>query len=607
MTLETGRCGAATKNGFERVQRALAVLLVVLAGFLAYGPVLDSDFLNLDDQEFIVENPLIPGGLTLRSVKWALTADVSADSEYVDYWQPATLISRLIDGSLFGLNPAGHHLTSLLIHLVNAVLLLLLLAAATGRLWRSAVVALVFATHPLHVSSVAWATERKDVLSVLFSLISLAIFARFAAVYREHLDRRSGERTGGRVILWYLLLAAGYALCLMSKPMTLPLPLVMLLVAVWPIPRERRPGLLRLALALVPLLVLSAGALFLYSQGGVAHSEIERIGIQSPFSAAALIVTSFAAYPARLLSPANLQHIYAVHPGSAPTWQVAGSLLLLAAATLVSAAGARRRPYLAVGWLWYLVSLLPVAALLQSEAAADRFSYFPVIGVTVMIVWGIGDFAVGRWVAIRAFAVTVAVVALVLTTRAECRYWQNSLKLFSHLVELDPRHNLARRQLAIALATAGEPAKALAQFQVVLAARPDFSLNYYNIGVVLEQLGRVDEALDYYATAARLAPRDTTALYNMGMIHINRGKLDDGLACFLEAISRNPRSAGALQKVGSIKELQGQFDSASEYYQRALEIEPGNPLFLKDLAAAMGDLQNLRSRREDGSNPKRKP
>ncbi|MHB8834590.1 MAG: tetratricopeptide repeat protein, partial [Candidatus Methylomirabilia bacterium] len=441
--------------------------------------------------------------------------------------------------------------------------------------WRSAVVALVFATHPLHVSSVAWVTERKDVLGAFFSLVSLAIFARFAAAYREHLERRSDGPTGGRVIRWYLLLVAGYALCLMSKPMTLPLPLLMLLVAVWPIPRARRPGLLRLALALIPLLLLSAGAIFLYSHVGIARSELEQFGLRSPLAAAGSIVTSLAAYPARLLYPVNLQHIYALHPGSAPAWQVAGSLLLLGTVTTVSAVWARRRPFLAVGWLWYLVSLLPVVPLFLSNAAADRFSYLPVIGLTVMIVWGVAEFTGGRRPAIRAFAAAVAVAALVLTTRAECRHWRNSLTLFSRLVEIDPGHNLARRQLGIALATAGEPAKALEQFRVVLAARPDFSLNHYNIGVALEQLGRTDEALDAYAEAARLAPRDTTALYNMGLIHLNRGELDEALTCFLEATSRNPRSAGSLHKIGYIKELQGQLDSASEYHRRALEIDSG--------------------------------
>jgi tetratricopeptide (TPR) repeat protein len=441
---------------------------------------------------------------------------------------------------------------------------------------------------------VAWVTERKDVLSVFFSLVSLAVFARFAAAYREHLERPTGERTGVRAVRWYLLLAAGYGLCLMSKPMTLPLPLLMLLVAAWPIPRERRPGLLRLAIALAPLLVLSAGAIFLYSNVDIAHAELEQVGLQSPFSVAEVIVTSLAAYPARLLFPANLQHIYAVHPGSAPAWQVAGSLLLLAAATTVSAACARRRPFLVVGWLWYLVSLLPVVVLFLSNAAADRFSYFPVIGITVMVVWSVGELADRRWPASWAIATTAAVIALALTTRAECRHWQNSLTLFSHLLELDPRNDLARRQLGIAQGAAGEPAKALESLRAVLASRPDVSLNHYNMGVVLEQLGRADEALGYYAEAARLAPNGIRALYNSGLIHLDRGNFDDGLASFLEAIRRSPRSAGSLHKVGSIKALQGQFGSAAEFYRRALEIDPGNPLFMDDLRLALAALENPR-------------
>ncbi|MHB8834588.1 MAG: tetratricopeptide repeat protein [Candidatus Methylomirabilia bacterium] len=558
-----------------RVQRVLAVLLVVLGGALAYGPALDSDFLNLDDQEFIVENPWIPGGLTLDSVKWALTADVFEDSEYVDYWQPATLISRLIDGALFGLNPAGHHLTSLLIHLVNAVLLLLLLAAATGRLWRSAVVALVFATHPLHVSSVAWVTERKDVLSAFFSLISLAIFARFAAAYREHLERRSDGPTGGRVIRWYLLLAAGYALCLMSKPMTLPLPLLMLLVAVWPIPRDRRPGLDRLALCLAPLLLLSASAIFLYTRVRIVSSELDRIGFQSLFSLAERLVMSLAVYPLRLLYPLRLQHIYAGHPDEVTLWKAAGSLLLLGAVTFVAKAGARRRPYLGVGWLWYIISIFPAATAFQTSAAADRFSYFPVIGLTVMIVWSIGEYAGRRWLAIRAAAATAAVIALALATRAECRYWKDSTTLFSHLLELDPNHDLAYCNLCSALFEAGEPAKALNSCQAALALRPDLPSHHYNVGTVLQRLDRLDEALRSYAEAIRLDPLNGLSHHGLGMILWSQGKIAEAEAEFREAIRLSPCSAPAHNSLGMVLWGEGRVDEAEAKFREAIRLNPG--------------------------------
>lgn len=650
-----------------RAQRALAILLVVLAGALAYAPALENDFLSLDDRDYIVDNPLIRDGLSFDSARWALTADALENTEGVDYWQPATLVSRLIDGSLYGLNPKGHHLTSVLIHLVNAVLLLLLLAAATGRIWRSAVVALVFATHPLHVSSVAWVAERKDVLSGLFSLASLAIFAQFAEAYRSHLERRGDGHTGGRALRWYLLLAAGYALCLMSKPMTLPLPLVMLLMAVWPIPRAHRPGLPRLALSLTPLLLLSGGAIFLYSSVNIASAELNQLLFKSPLAVAQSIVTALASYPARLFYPVNLQHLYAIHPGETPTWQIAGSLLLLCATTAAAAAGARRLPFLAVGWLWYLVSLLPVVPLFQSNAAADRFTYFPMIGVTVMIVWCVGEFAGGRWLAPRALVATAAVIALILTTRTECRFWKDSATLFSHQIELDPRHYFALRDLGIVLADAGEHDKALAKYQAAIDIQPNYPSVYNNMGVSLQALGRREEALVYFAEALRLdpsvvAPADdkdkprlysdigvalqrqgrgeealpyyaealkldpslSTALYNMGAIHLRQGNFDAAISCFLGTLKINPNDPASFYSLGYVSDKQGRLNDAADYYRRALEIDPVNARFMNDLglvylrlgytdrAAAMfqgalaikpGDPEALESLRALGSRP----
>lgn len=562
------------------------MLLVILAGALAYAPLLDNGFLNLDDAEFITENPRIPRGLTVDSIRWAFTADVFEDSEHVDYWQPVTLVSRLIDGSLFGLNPRGHHLTNLLIHLANAALLLVLLASATGRLWRSAAVALIFATHPIHVSSVAWVAERKDVLSAFFSLLALAAFAQFAAAYKEHLETGTAGRTGGRVIRWYLLLAGGYALCLMSKPMALPLPVAMLLAAIWPIPRDRRPGLGRLALALAPLLLLSAAAVFLYTRVGHAGAELDLIGFQSPFALAGSVVSALAAYPTQLLFPVNLLHIYSVHPGEPSVRQLVGSLLLLGGFTAVATASARRRPYLMAGWLWYLISLLPVMALFQSNGAAGRFSYVPLLGVTVMLIWGLSELADERARITRAIATTVVTIALVFLTRAECRHWRNSVTLFSHLLELDPKHHIAHRNLGIALAEAGDYGKALEHFRAALAERPAYPSAYHNIGVAMQRLGRLDEAVRSYAEAVQLQPSYVWSLRNLAGIYLGRGEHEAALAAHLAILKTKPRDTGSLGAAGRIYGMQGRFELATDFLGRALEIDPNNPRLMNDLGVA---------------------
>jgi tetratricopeptide (TPR) repeat protein len=569
-----------------RAQRLLALLMVALAGALAYAPALDAGFLNLDDPIFVVNNSWIRGGLTIDSLRWALTADVFEDTDDVDYWQPTTLVSRLIDGSLYGLNPRGHHFTSILIHVVNATLLLLLLAAATGRLWRGAAVALIFATHPLHISSVAWVAERKDVLAAFFSLVSLAVFARFAAAYRASLESRGDRRAAGRAIGWYLLLAVGYALCLMSKPMTLPLPLVMLLVAVWPLRHEQRPGLLRMAVSLVPLLPLAACAIFLYTRVSIAGSELEQIGSRSALSIAGSIVTSLAAYPARLFWPVRLQHIYAVYSSSTPAWQVGASLFFLAAAT-AGAARAPRRPYLAVGWLWYLVSLLPVVPLFHSNGAADRFSYFPMIGITVALVWCVSDLAGRRWLAARSIGLAAAVIALTLITRGECRFWKDSATLFTRLLELNPRHYIAHRNLGVAQAEAGQNDKALASFRAGIAINPNYASLYYNLGVLLQTLGRYDEALENYFEAAQRDPTPFESLYNMGEIYMRQGSTEAALESFIGALKLKPRDAPSLYSVGFIHAQRGELAAAADYYRRALEADPGRTLYLNCLGTVL--------------------
>jgi tetratricopeptide (TPR) repeat protein len=455
----------------------------------------------------------------------------------------------------------------------------------TGALWRSAAAALVFATHPLHVSSVAWVAERKDLLAGLFSLLSLAAFARFAASWQAWLGCRGDRRAGARALGWYLLLLSGYALCLMSKPMTLPLPLVMLLVAVWPIRRERRPDLRRLAAALAPLTLLAAGAVFLYGRVNIIGKELGGIGSQSALSVAESIVTALAAYPARLLWPFGMQHIYAVYTATTPAWQVVASLLALVAVT--AAAVLMRRPWLAVGWLWYLVSLLPVVPLFHSNGAADRFSYFPVIGLNVALVWLAVDLAGGRWRKVRVAAAAAVVIALTLITRSECRFWKDSATLFSHLIELNPRHYIAYRNLAVAQAEAGESEKALASFQRGIEVNPNYSSLHHNLGVLLETLGRQEEALPKYFKAVELDYHAFGSFFNIGVISMRLGNAEAALASFREALRINPRDAPTLYSIGFIHAQRKEFELAAGYYRRALDADPGSTLLMNCLGTAL--------------------
>ena len=486
--------------------RALTLALLAAATWMTFAGVLRNGSILLDDPLYVFENPHVNRGLTLESARWFLIQPLNGN------WHPLTSYSHLLDVQLFGLNPSGHHATSLVLHVVNAMLLLLVLIRLTGAWWRSALVAGFFALHPLRVESVAWISERKDVVSGLFFLLTIEAYRRWV------------ERPGrGR----YALVAALLALGLMSKPMLVTLPCVLVLLDVWPLGRLARNGQSPGAAAR-PAAGLPAGAQDTRVRRAPARPLSGLIAEKWPLfamSAAVALVTflvqhragavastlgtpmaqracnaliSYWRYVAKTFWPVSLAPFY---PGSHMA-DLTGALLAavgLAAVTTMALRQARRRPYLAVGWLWYLGVLVPVIGLIQvgMQAYADRYTYLPTIGLLVAVVWGMGDL-VARTPVARTTAVAVATVALaglaVATTR-QVALWKDTRTLFTHTLAVTRDNAAAHQNLGNALMLAGDPRSAIPHFQETLRLEPEFPNTRTDLGSALGMLGRNDEAV----------------------------------------------------------------------------------------------------------------
>jgi hypothetical protein len=461
---------------------------LVLLTLAAYLPALRNGFVNLDDGFYVTANPQVRQGITAASVAWALTANVANN------WHPLTLLSHLLDVQLFGLDPAGHHATSLLLHLANVLLLFAVLRGMTrgmtGAPWRSAMVAALFAVHPAHVESVAWVAERKDVLSALFWILAMGAYGRYA--------RRPSP---GR----YLLVALMMILGLTAKPMVVTLPFALLLLDVWPLERLGL-GWKRLIVEKLPLLALSAAASLVtlrYQRTSLAPLDL----VPWSFRLANAAV-SYASYLGKLLLPRNLAVFYPI-PLAIPAWQVAGAAVLLAALTAFAVWKARQAPWLLVGWLWFLGTLVPVIGLVQvgRQAMADRYTYLPSIGLFVAIVWGIAELA-GDSVGTEAFflplqgearrgpqrsglrsapllasprsgwrktlkVAAMAVIALLATgTWMQAGTWKDSITLYHHALAVTRGNYVAHVGLAKALVAKQDWAGAAEQYRAALALRP---------------------------------------------------------------------------------------------------------------------------------------
>lgn len=505
-------------------------LLLVVVTVVVYGQVRTFEFVGLDDPYYVTDNPHIRSGLTWESLRWAFVADLTYNSPYADYWQPVTFLSRLLDVELFGFHPAGHHLMNLLFHALNVVLLFALLRRWTGARWASAFAAAVFAVHPLQVESVAWVTERKDVLSTCLALLTLWCYTGYA--------RRPGAAR-------YILVLAMFALGLMAKAMLVTLPFVMLLLDYWPLGRvQLRAGETRKTLRLIgekaPLLLLSAGSLAvtLFTSSSQPAREL-------PLSH---IPGSYMWYIANILWPTGLCSRSPELNLTIPVWEVAGSVSLLLAFSALAIWQARCRPFLLVGWLWFVGTLVPVVGL---NPVADRFTYFPIIGLLICVACVANELA-GRWPKLRIAlaAVAVAVVgACMVAAWVQTRYWQNNLALFTRAIAASPNNYKALNNLGNTLLWQGRVDEAIARFEEALRIKPDEAPARDNLGSALAKQGRNDEAIAQFELAVQCEPNSYSAHNNWGALLARLGRHDEALAHFREALRLAPDFSDALNSL----------------------------------------------------------
>jgi Flp pilus assembly protein TadD len=572
----------------DATARLLALGLIAVT-LLVFGQTLGFDFVLFDDDGYVLENTRLHQGWSLETVGWAFT------THYMSNWHPLTWLSYLVDFELHGLEPAGYHATNVLLHLLNTLLLFGWLRAATGAVWRSACVAALFAVHPLHVESVAWISERKDVLSASFGLLALWAYLGYA--------RRGGaQRYAGVALL--------FCLGLLAKPMLVTLPLLLLLLDVWPLarvgsgPAQQRPG--RLLLEKLPLLALAAGVSILtvlaQQRGGlvVGGSDLPL----GPRLANAVHATAW--YLVKTAWPVDLAvhypHPYMPERGGQPLapQALAAAALLLVGLSALAWRARKRRPELLVGWLWYGVGLVPVSGLVQvsTQGMADRYTYLPLIGIFIALVWGSAG-------ALRttlpppqrrsAAALLAGVVLSACGARAweQTRTWRDSRSLLEHALEVTPSDVLVRVSLGLALQDEGLFEQALPHYREALRHDPRHPLTHFQLGLGYTELGDLARAERHYRAAVQLTPDVAAVRENLAGVLLLQQRPEEAVEHYERAAELRPGSARAQLTLGGALARAGRLEDAAARYRRALALEPGLTEARMRLGHALGALGEL--------------
>ena len=550
-------------------RNVILCLLLVVATLALYNPVNRHPFVNYDDDRYVTENPHIHQGLTGETITWAFTATEQGN------WHPLTWLSHALDWQLFHQNATGHHFTSLLIHAANAVLLFLLLIYATGRVGPSWFVAALFALHPINVESVAWVAERKNVLCTFFFFAALIAYCWYS--------RKPDWRR-------YLAFAGFFVLGLMSKPMVITLPFVLLLLDYWPLGRMQggpvgtppipQVPLSRLLAEKLPLLAFSAASAMITMQAQRAGGAIRSTAQFSLDVRLENAVVAYARYLWKMIWPSHLAPLYP-HPGdSLAVWQVVVSALVLLAVTGV-VARFRSQRYLLTGWLWFLGTMVPVIGLVQvgDQAMADRYAYIPLVGIFVMIAWAAVDLADSRQIAFTARWIPAAcvLVALSFATNRQLGYWSSSYDLWTHALAVTDRNFIAQDNLGGALLLLGRPDEAYSHFQAAAEINPSDPMSHSNLGAYLQEHGRLSEAVQQYEFTLNLTSDAglVAATYaNLGTAYRKLGQDQKARDSYDQALRQNPNQSNAYLGLGQLLEKQNQLEDAIQNYSKAVELHP---------------------------------
>ena len=588
-------------NKLNDKQRAILIcLFLTVITLWVFFQVKDYDFVGFDDDEYVMENSHLQTGLTSKNISWAFTVF------YAGNWHPLTWLSHMLDCQLFGLKPGLHHLVNIFFHIANTLLLFLVLVRMTKGLWQSAFVAAVFAIHPLHVESVAWVSERKDVLSTFFWMLTMGAYVFY--VERQELKR-------------YFLALSFFTLGLMAKPMLVTLPFVLFLLDYWPLRRleterllvtedkqsekssklrlkkkkrrgsamktergdktERQTGQqtppAQIILEKIPFFALSlASSMITY----MAQQKVGAMRSLQSFPLSTRIanaLVSYCAYIWKMIWPENLAVLYP-HPGMLPTWEVVVAGFFLGITTFLIIRNVKRYPYLATGWLWYLGTLIPVIGLVQVgvQAMADRYTYIPIIGVSLMVAWGAPEL-LKKWRYRNAALAIVTVIILCIFSFAawkQVRYWQNSITLFKHAVETTTNSPVMQNNLGNALEGEGRLDEAISHYYEAIRIKPDYAEAHDNLGITLQKQGRLEEAIAHYAEAIRIKPDYAEAHDNLGITLQEQGRLEGAIAHHAEAIRINPYYIKAYVNLGEALASQGKFTEAMAFFSKALQLKP---------------------------------
>ncbi len=580
-----------SKQSILNIRYELLICLFLIITILAvYLQVRNHNFVKLDDTLYITDNKKVQNGLTKDSIIWAFTTD------YAAYWMPLTWLSHMMDCHIYGMNPGHHHLTNVLYHILNTILLFFLFKRMTGKLWQSSFVAALFALHPLHVESVAWIAERKDVLSTFFLFMTLWTYTRYVENFR---------------VTDYLLSFLFFTLGLMAKPMIVTLPFLLLLLDYWPLERLRlfsnsfkveKAGnthvkLSKLIWEKVPFFLFAAGSsivtfLLHLQDGSVASLSTLPFG-----SRVANALVSYASYIIKMFFPYDLAVLYP-YQTKLPLWQIIGSGVLIVIISYLAIRAAKSKPYIITGWLWYVGTLVPVIGLLHAglHARADRFTYIPLIGLFIMIAWGTPEL-LKKWKNQKTGIVVISAAMLLffsVNSWIQTGYWSDSITLFKHTLGITSDNYLISHNLNVALREAGPHAEADKYYYDALKIRFDSKEEYRNIsGIALITQGRYDEAIDIFNNILMEKPDSVNALINIGNALAAKGRLDEAIKRYLRALEIDSDSAEACNNLGLVFMRKGKIEDAITLFRDTLRYEPGNKDADRNLSKALSDINQI--------------